>query len=139
MFVMSQNTHLRVSWRPLVEECKILACDDTNLKKGGAICNLRLLKCAVFTSLLWIVGELAAEGLSLWLLAVGCLHSNGTSAALQRHFNDTSMALPWHFHGTSTALQRHFNGRKKKRKKMVSVLLSASVKRFSFSHIIFKS
>ena len=33
------------------------------------------------TSLLRIVGELAGEGLSLWLLAVGCLHFNGTSTA----------------------------------------------------------
>ena len=31
----------------------------------------------------------------LWILAVGCLHFNGTSTA-----------LPWHFHGTSTALAR---------------------------------
>ena len=36
-------------------------------------------------------------------VAVGCLH-----------FNVTSMALQWHFHGTSMAFQRYFNKRKKK-------------------------
>ena len=60
-----------------------------------------------WTSLLLIVGELAGEG--LWLLAVGCLHFNGTSMALQRHIICTSMALWWHFRGTSTTLPRHFN------------------------------
>ena len=50
-----------------------------------------------WTSLLWIVGELAGDGLWLWQLAV-C----------------TSTALQWHFHNTSTALPRHFQALQKK-------------------------
>ena len=46
-----------------------------------------------WTSLLWIVGELAGESLWLWMLAVGCLHFNGTSMALPRHFHTTSKAF----------------------------------------------
>ena len=56
---------------------------------------------------------LAGEGLWLWLLAVGCLHFDDTSTALQRHFHGTSTAPPCHFHGPSTAFLWNFHGKKK--------------------------
>ena len=116
---------------------QILACDDT-LKKGGISLFPRQINARLRTSLLWIVGELAGKGLWLWLLAVYCLHFNGTSIALQWHFNGTSMALPWHFHGTSTALPWHFPGNAHgtfmAQTKIVSVLLSALVERVSISN-----
>ena len=45
---------------------------------------------------MWVVGELAGDGLWLCLLAVGCLHLKGTSTEVQ-------LPPPQHFHGTSTA------------------------------------
>ena len=43
-----------------------------------------------WTSLLWLIGDLAREG--VWLQAVRCL-----LLSLQRHFNGISMALQWQF------------------------------------------
>ena len=53
------------------------------------------------------MGELAGEGLRLWLLGLGCWHFNGTSMALQQHFNRTSMEFQRHFN--NTAMWQIFN------------------------------
>ena len=77
----------------------ILACDDTISKLHYFP---RLLKRAVLDQ-----PFVDMDGVSrgrFVAVAVGCLHFNGTSTALQRHYNrpfhGTSMALPWHYHGT---------------------------------------
>ena len=78
-----------MSWRHMVME---RSHQKKFKKKSPEIDN------ALFwTSVLWIMGEMAGDGLWLWLLAVG-----------------TSMAFQQHFNGTSTALQRNFNGKQNK-------------------------
>ena len=47
-------------------------------------------------------------------VAVGRLHLNGTSTAIQWHFNGTSTALQQHFNGSFMALQQQEEKRKKK-------------------------
>ena len=74
VFVMSQNTQFRMSWRPLVKEWISIFC-------------LWWSKRGPFTEIAKVhhfgpAGELEGDGLWLWLLAV-C----------------TSMALRGHFHG----------------------------------------
>ena len=86
LFVMSQNSHFRVKWRPLIKEC----IPNIGLwwhifwrKKGVAECFIRLLKCAVLDQ-----PSVDIEGVS-----------RGRSLALAVGF--LLFALPWHFHGTS--------------------------------------
>ena len=63
-------------------------------KRGGLFCLSTLFKRAVFYKPTLYSGELAGEGLWLWLLAVGCLHFKGTSTALPRQFYYTATKLP---------------------------------------------
>ena len=73
----------------------ILACWHNFHKKGGGSAFSSRDWILFWTSLLWIVGEVAGQGSSVamtvgcWPLAVCCLHFNGTSTKLQ-----------WHLHGT---------------------------------------
>ena len=103
----------------------VWACDDTILKKKWVrfFCP-RLLKCAGLDQPTVDSGGVT-RGRSV-AVAVGCLHFNGTSTALQLHFHGTSTALPQHFHCTSTTHLKKY---------IVSLLLSASVEGFSFSGI----
>ena len=94
--VLSQNNHLQVLWRLLVEEPVLYIGLIT--QKG----NLLFWRESVFfyvwyvrfcTSLLWIMRELAGEGPSL--------------LALKGNFIGTSTALHWRLNGTATELQWH--------------------------------
>ena len=104
MFVTLQNTHFRVSWKPLVKKRNPnigILWQNFQKKRGGLFFHQNCYKALFLTSLLWLVGELAGEGLWLWLLPVVCLHFNGTLMALPQHYHGTTTALPWHFHGIS--------------------------------------
>ena len=83
MSVPSQNNHSQVLWRLLVEE------------RVPYILYVWYVRFC--TSILWIMRELAEEGMSLLALNV---HFNGTSKALQLRLTGTSTELQWHFNGT---------------------------------------
>ena len=103
----------------------IFTCDDTIFMRFFK----DYLNARFWNSLPWILGELAGEGLWLWLLAV-C-----TSTALQLHFNGPSTALQWPFHSTSTALPRPFKGTKKVYVKLVAGCFYPHQSRHSVSPI----
>ena len=70
----------------------ILSCDE-KMQKNACV-SYRVFKNARYwTSLLWIVGVLAGDRPRLWMLAVGCFHSNANSMALPRYFHCPSTAL----------------------------------------------
>ena len=95
-----QNTHFKVSWRLLVEECvpymglwlHTFSNKGDFLFGGGVIFFWDCYNVQFCTSLPLIMGELGGEGLLLWLLTVCCWH-----------FNVTSITLQWNFNGALTA------------------------------------
>ena len=101
MKVTLQNTHFHVSRRPLVEErCPNMGLRWHNFQKRAI--HFFYWDCwhAWFWTSLMRISVRVTRGRSE-AVAVGCLHFNGTSMALQLHFNGTSIALPWHFNGTA--------------------------------------
>ena len=113
--VQSQNNHLRVSWRLLVEECVpyigLLSHNFFFLNGifcclvGGFVYFLRLLKPTVLHQYTvddeWIIRSVGLLVCCYWYL-------NGTLMSPQQHFNGALMTLQQNFNSTSMAQKKHF-------------------------------